>query len=545
MTSAPTHAARALPIGFSLIPRRSVMLIALCSLAALAAVFAGTGHPLQDLNEGEYARVAEEMLLRGSWIVPTVNGVALLDKPPLVYWIDAIAFAGFGVTPRAARAAPILGALLTLAGVAWMAWRHAPRRTILFAPWVLLSTPIIIVLDRLLLFDLLLTGLLTCAFAAFLEAWRRTRPGPSIRASLVFLALAVLAKGLIALVLYAIVIAIFLALERTPWPRVRALFDPIGAVLFLVLVVPWHAAVQWREPGFAWYYFINEHVLRFLDRRWPHDYHTGPAWYYLPRLAADLFPWVLLLSWPDRMAREAEGHFATVRLLVLWAAVSLVFFSLCGGKGDYYLIVAAPALALLCAIRLAAARLPRWRVALLPAASLAVLGGAALLAIQRSASFVVPPEGPALLALAAVMAIAGIVLAYGARPSLAVGACAAVGLPVSLLFSGVLSANEPASSSKTLAERIAALQPTDVYLYRDFERWSALPTYLGRCVGVVDSHSSDLAFGLSQHPDPARFPDSQTLAAEIGMRRVVVVARDIESAQLEQSALGRALQAVG
>ncbi len=40
-------------------------------------------------------------------------------------------------------------------------------------------------------------------------------------------------------------------------------------------------------PGFFWYYFMNEHVLRFLGRRYPHDYNTVPRFIF----------WALHLVW--------------------------------------------------------------------------------------------------------------------------------------------------------------------------------------------------------------------------------------------------------
>ncbi|HET9642243.1 MAG TPA: glycosyltransferase family 39 protein [Burkholderiaceae bacterium] len=526
----------------------TLTLAALCALACTVAILVGTGHPLQNVNEGEYARIAQEMVHRGAWSVPTLNGLPYFEKPPLLYWIDALAFRVVGFGPRAARVAPMVGACLALASITWIALRHAPPRAALYGPWVLLSAPIVLVLDRVLLFDLLLTGLLACAFAAFLEAWHQDRSRPWMRASLVFLALAMLAKGLLPVVLYVLVVALFAAWERASLIRLRSLVDPVAIALFLALVVPWHIAAQWQEPGFARFYFVNEHLMRFLDRRVPHDYHTGPPWHYVPRLLVGMFPWVLLLTRPRRIEAEAPGHVPTVRLLTAWFVVTFCFFTLSKAKGDYYLVGAAPPIALLCAIRLAEAPLPAWRLALLPAAWVTLLGGVFAWAVTHPSASAMPARTPVMLVAAAVLSMVSVIAAFRGMRAAAVAACAAVALPVATVFSNTISTNEAIRSSATLAQRVVALKPRDVYLYREFETLSALPAYLDRCVGVVDSRSSDLRFGLSLHPDPLRFPDAGTLAATIGSRRVVVIVPEREAGTLEGSALGdrlHRLEAIG
>ncbi len=68
-----------------------------------------------------------------------------------------------------------------------------------------------------------------------------------------------------------------------------------AVLIFLAIAAPWHIAASLVEPIFPWFYFINEHVLRFLGKREPHDYYAGSWWYYLPRMALYLFPWSFLL----------------------------------------------------------------------------------------------------------------------------------------------------------------------------------------------------------------------------------------------------------
>ena len=82
----------------------ALAVLILCALLGL-----GMNHPIQDDNEGLYARIAAEMLDGGSWVVPHLDGVAYLEKPPLLYWLTALAFRAVGQSETAARAAPLLG----------------------------------------------------------------------------------------------------------------------------------------------------------------------------------------------------------------------------------------------------------------------------------------------------------------------------------------------------------------------------------------------------------------------------------------------------
>src|SRR5207249_1737647 len=75
------------------------------------------GHaPYVDPPEGFHAAIAHEMTRLGDWVTPHVNGVRYFDKPPILYWIMAGAFAAAGVGEAAARVGPALAAVGIAAG---------------------------------------------------------------------------------------------------------------------------------------------------------------------------------------------------------------------------------------------------------------------------------------------------------------------------------------------------------------------------------------------------------------------------------------------
>src|SRR5690348_10986346 len=77
-----------------------------------------------------------------AWIVPTLDGVPYLEKPPLLYWLTALSYSVFGVSELSTRAAPVLGLLLSFCAIAWFAWREWGERTAIVAVCIAASSPL-------------------------------------------------------------------------------------------------------------------------------------------------------------------------------------------------------------------------------------------------------------------------------------------------------------------------------------------------------------------------------------------------------------------
>jgi hypothetical protein len=208
------------------------------------------------------------------------------------------------------------------------------------------------------------------------------------------LALAVLTKGLVAIVFLFGAAIPYLALtgEYRNWRRLRPF---TGTILFLAIAAPWHILAGLRNTGgmnghgFFWFYFINEHVLRFLGRRIPMDYNKLPGYLYWSLHLVWLFPWSLFLPlafvqlhnvWKRHKqqlnchserskespysARSAESlrrslqtltpRSSTTLLLTLFSAFVLLFFSLSTNQ-EYYTFPAYLPLLMLLAAALARA----------------------------------------------------------------------------------------------------------------------------------------------------------------------------------------------
>jgi 4-amino-4-deoxy-L-arabinose transferase-like glycosyltransferase len=500
------------PAGRAAAARASAMYTAIALLVpAFFFLYGLDAFPLRDNNEGLYAGIARDMLASGRYIVPHLNGVPYIEKPPLLYWLMSLSMWLLGPTPAAARLVPA-GSMLALCACLFQFCRlHRNIRAGCYASVGLASAVPVALIAHVVLFDALLTALLGASLLCYLHSYlARSRRALLLAAFL--LALAVLVKGGIALVLAAGVVGLFLLLmrERAGW---RRLLDPGAAAVLLAAAAPWHLLATLEQDGFAWFYFINEHVLRFLGQRQPDDYHRGPLWFYLPRLFGMLLPWTaFLLLLVRRRATADSANRVIVRFCQAAVLFPFAFFSLSQAKAEYYLLVVAPPLALWLAIELAP-RLRRGgdrRLALCCGLAFAC-ALLALLAVPgaRTRNWTLPAVAlSALVWLAlAVAGTGGFARLRSLRSrELALLAVALIAAPVLGVLCHAAAKSSARDSSVHLA-RILQQQPQPgraVFLYRDFEDvFATLPFYLGHPVPVIDSASRDLQFGCTLEPGTA------------------------------------------
>lgn len=504
---------------------------------AIAACYflVGLGHiGLLDDNEGLYAQIARTMARGGSWIIPQVNGVPYIEKPPLLYYLVAAFFRTFGEFAWSARLVSALAAMSTLGVVGWFARRSFGKQASGYAVLILASSAGFVIMARQVMPDMLLTSLFA---GALLVAYVALRQGKRMlmRLALALLALGTLTKGLLVPVLFFLVFALFVAGRRrdTLAPTMRILADPYGWLVFVLIAAPWHALAAAANSQFAWFYFINEHVLRFLGQRQPHDYYSGPAWYYVPRLLLALFPWTAhyaLLCWPQAATPDNERD----ARMFLWIAVlvPLAFFSLAQAKANYYMLIVMPPLALLMGARLQELaptgdqrRLTIPIVVVL--ASLAALAFAGRHWVEQWASTerIVSPY-PIWPFITASLVLGGVAASLSQRRNsrLAMVLFGCMGAPLLVLLLITASAREDEISSRRLALEIERRFPdADVFLFQDFERMSSLGYYLPRPLHIIDSRSSDLAFGQRSGANPSVFVSSSELLKHTSSTPAVVL----------------------
>jgi 4-amino-4-deoxy-L-arabinose transferase-like glycosyltransferase len=327
-------------------PVRAVSVLILLFVPALL-LYPCLSFPLFEPDESRYAEIPREMLQHGDWITPRLQGEPYLEKPPLLYWLTAVSFQLFGVHDWAARLPPALavhGCVLVLYFVGRRGFGEQPA----FRGALMLSlAPGFMSIGRLLIIDGVLTFCTTLALFSAFEAVRGSR----LRwnwwlLSAVACGLGVLSKGPVALALLAPPLLLQRWLTGRPLPVTRGAVAAFLGVT-IGLSVPWYAALCLRAPDFAYVFFWEHNVMRFLT---PFAHERG-VWFYGPVLLLGLLPGTLLL-WPFlRFLGSSDEIIAKRRpaelgFLLLAGGWCLLFFTLSSCKLPTYILPAFPPLAL-------------------------------------------------------------------------------------------------------------------------------------------------------------------------------------------------------
>jgi Dolichyl-phosphate-mannose-protein mannosyltransferase len=319
------------------------------------------------------AQIARNMLVSGDWVTARLDGVAYLEKAPLVYWVMAASYAVFGVHDWAARL-PLALAVVLLCWITYRFGRWAFDGTAgMFAGIVLATSAGLFLFTRILIPDAMLTLTITGAIWAWLRLLEPDEPYPHRWSAMLgaCFGAGLLLKGLIAVVFPVMAGLAYMAVTRQLFSRAawkKLDLSLVGAIVLLV-AAPWHILAAVRNPpqfafslhsgpgeyrGFFWFYFFNEHLLRFLNLRYPRDYNTVPRlWFWLLNLVW-LFPWSAYLPAAARQGCRRETRAGRARLMAwCWIGVVMVFFSFSTTQ-EYYSMPIYPALALLLGSALAA-----------------------------------------------------------------------------------------------------------------------------------------------------------------------------------------------
>jgi 4-amino-4-deoxy-L-arabinose transferase-like glycosyltransferase len=453
---------------------------------------------LANNNEGLYAEIAREMYLSHQYILPTLNGVPYVEKPPLLYWCVSGCFYLFGINEFATRFIPATAGILLCFALVFFSQQINRLREGAIAALILGTSLGFVLIARTVFFDMLLTTLFSgCLMSCYL-AWffaENENHIPKIfnspltpfkciwyvRLAYIFLALAVLTKGILAIALVPFILGAFLLSTKTLRSRGIIFLDPIAILIFFSITAPWHILATLKHPGFLQHFFINEQFLRFLDKRIPQDYYTGPFYYYLPRIPLYMLPWGLLLpllgfkKYRKNTFKDPLALFAW-----LWFLIPLIFFSLSKAKANYYMVISCPALALLIAraINMDFSKQIRVKIWLF------IMGGFVIFSLTF--------------------------IGFGAH---------------------IAKKHEDQFSAKNLGLLLRSQPQTTkekpIFIYQEFETISSLAFYLQQPVKIIDSLSKDLWYGSKFAPKD-RFLTPQKFDQDFRNKTCYVVLRKNE-----------------
>jgi 4-amino-4-deoxy-L-arabinose transferase-like glycosyltransferase len=333
--------------------------IALLILCA-AVNFFGLGKlPFLGPDEPRYAEVAREMYQARDWISPTLGGISWFEKPVLTYWLSITGYNLFGVSEFAARFGIAVVASFGVLLLYFFGKKIRSSRFGYLSASVLVTCGMWPGFSRSVTFDLTLSVALELALLSFF-LWQSGEDGKGkMRLWCLFsfaLGVAVLAKGLVGIVLPAIIIGPFLILTR----RLRIVLKP-GLLLSGIFILAATAAT-WYWPVISRHgaYFINEfflshHFQRYVSNKFR---HPQPFYFFVIVVLAGSFPWSFFFlsnAWDSLKRLWNRCSWASDPLslfLWLWVLMPILFFSFSGSKLPGYILPVFPPIAMIIGMEL-------------------------------------------------------------------------------------------------------------------------------------------------------------------------------------------------
>jgi 4-amino-4-deoxy-L-arabinose transferase-like glycosyltransferase len=487
--------------------------------AALALPLLVLGSPLIEIDDARYAEVPRAMAASGDWVLPSLNAMPYVEKPPLWYWLAAASIKQFGAHEAAARLPMLLLALLGAGGIFWLgSWLYSPSigRSAALAT---ATAGLWLFLVHNLTLDLPVSVFLLWTTALILRVLEKPEDAAwAAPAAWAAAALAFLSKGLIS-VLFPVLWTAVLTGLFPKWRRpALKLLSPAGAALAVLIAAPWFLAVQARRPDFFHTFFVEQHFQRYLTPKYSRG---APWWFYLAVLPAGLLPWTapFLAGAAKTLRRPLADPRATA--LALWVAGVVAFFTTSHSKLATYALPVVPHAALLAALALEDEP-PKWawRLCRTLGALLLLAAAVGALLYARLPHLSLPPIGADAALLRRVVApAAAMLLALGAaqayapssrRPMLVLGLG---GTLAGLLALAAVSAASPLISAKDLALAVkAAARPEDeVWTYDSYLH--GLQFYTGRPVARMVYFVGEFHYAKRDEANAGRFGDDDEVRA--------------------------------
>jgi len=317
---------------------------------------------LFDVDEAVYSEATREMLETGNYVTPSYNYEPFYDKPILFYWFQAVAYKLFGITEFAARSVSAFFGVALAAITFLFVKRFYGQRAGILAGFCLLLNLEFFVYSHAAVLDMALTFFITAALYTFYLGFQQNKPvlerlnqgDESLHLtpqtlhynywyllSWVFIALATVTKGIIGILLPAMIVFIYL-LSLMELREIKRLLALRFVLIFLAVAVPWYAA-QFSINGWD---FFNAFVIKHHFKRYTGVItgQSGPIYYYILVIFAGFFPWVAFL--PNALYKGIKQR-GIYLFSAIWFLAIFIFFSLAGTKEPSYIFPLFPIMAIM------------------------------------------------------------------------------------------------------------------------------------------------------------------------------------------------------
>lgn len=245
--------------------------------------------PLSVPDEGRYGDISRAMLESGDWLIPRLNGLPFMHKPPLLHWLSTALMEVFGVHIWVLRLVPTLAACMMLISLFVFLKKHVSEQIAQLTIIILATSLLFYGSSEYINHDLLVASWMTVCILSFVDF---SLSGKKTVLFLGYFAAAAgfLSKGLIGVLIPGLVLLPWLICTQQ-WKKIPALLNPFGILLFLVLTAPWVYFVQLKYPQFLHYFFIDQQFSRFSSNAFN---NKQPWFFYYLILFVSFLPWLFV-----------------------------------------------------------------------------------------------------------------------------------------------------------------------------------------------------------------------------------------------------------
>lgn len=291
--------------------------------------------PLHNPDEARYSLISYQLFQTNEYLVPKINAVAFLDKPPLFYYSQMLTLKLFGNSETALRLPSLLSSLFCCLILYITSRKLFSRTTAWYSALLLANSPLYFLMSHYANLDMMVASLINITLCFFILSTKAKNPRLLLWGAYLSMALAMLTKGLIAVAFPCCIVVIYCLIYRLK-PKFY-LLD--GLIIFSIIVLPWFIQMHQEIEGFSYYYFVIQHFYRYLSQSFNNQ---QPFWFYFTIVFGCSLPWLLFNKLNSWSIKNKDTGFFLISFLFI-----LLFFSIPSSKPLGYILPVFPPLAVL------------------------------------------------------------------------------------------------------------------------------------------------------------------------------------------------------
>jgi 4-amino-4-deoxy-L-arabinose transferase-like glycosyltransferase len=310
-------------------------------LIIFLSFFAHLGNlPLFDADEGAYSEVTREMLANKDFTSALLNDIPFSHKPPLFFWAQAASIKILGLNEFGLRLPSAMAALLWAASIFLFTRRYFDTRSAWYATLFMASSFLVTIIGRAATPEAMINLFLTLTL---LNIYRFYHTGNKRRIywAFMFAALGVLTKGSIAMLIPVAVSFAFFILKKKWKDFFQLLFNPVGLIVFGLIVIPWFLAefMLYGEAFLSDLFLLQNagtYNFNFIGSSLP--YYSYPALLLIGLLPNTGF-FIKALSQIGKLISDD-----LIKFMVIWFLIAILFLPLSQPKSPFSIVYSFPPL---------------------------------------------------------------------------------------------------------------------------------------------------------------------------------------------------------